>query len=102
METKLIRQLFQKLIDETITAGELHQFYTYVKKAKGDTDIQQLLCELWGQIELNDYAPSIEPDNAGFLQLQKRMRFLDILVREHTQPDEIDEIIEKIVKGHYR
>ena len=45
-----INQLFQKLIDETITAEELNQFYTYVKQAKNDLDIQQHLASLWGYV----------------------------------------------------
>ena len=100
METKIMRQLFQKLIYETISVEELHLFYTYVKRAKSDVPVQQLLLELWHQAEFDYYTSPEEPDN-GFHQLQKRMWLLDLLVQRHTHPEEIDQIIEKIVKGHY-
>ena len=46
-----INRLFQKLIDETITAEELNLFYTYVKQAKNDLDLQRHLASLEGYVE---------------------------------------------------
>ena len=97
-----IIRLFQKLIDETITAEEFNQFYTYVKRSKTNPEIRQILTKLWDYTESKKDASPDDPDEAGFKKLQKNIRLLDLLVDSNTQhPDEIDEIIRRIVKGHY-